>query len=206
MPRASSILCIPAVLVLAGSARAIELPVIVNGVQVVQAPKTPPVASPDADKAKPPVIINNPSAALQPTPAGQTSDGKQPVIVNMAAAGPAKPAPARIAVAYTVPAYADYVTPVAYNTYGIGSMVGFDGGMGYGLSAAYGGGFGNYGGYGYGGYVVPAYDTFGPWGYGSYPPLVEVLDTGVRANVGRLVSIPSVRAPVYGSVIGVYYR
>jgi hypothetical protein len=204
MPRASSIFCLPAALALAAAAPAVELPVIVNGTQVVQA-KTQPVAPPVGGKLQMPVIVNYPSAALQVAPADQKADGKLPVIVaNPVVPRPANVAPARVAVAYIVPTYSEYVTPVAYNAYRVGSMLGLDAGGGYGFSAPYGGYYG--GGYGYGGYGFPAYDTFGPWGYGYNPPLVEVLGTGVRANVGRLTSIPSVAAPVYGQVIGVYYR
>jgi hypothetical protein len=204
MPRASSLLSLSAVLALAGMAPALEMPVIVNGAQESQ----PAKPAPDAAKTQPPVIINYPSAALQPAPADQKTDAKLPVIINYAAPA-AKPGPARFAVAYNVPVSDDYMAPVAYNSYRLGSMYSLDAGMGYGLSAPYAGMYGGYGsgyGYGYGGYVVPAYDAFGPWGYGLYPPLVEVLDSGVRPNAGRLTSMPSVRAPVFGQVIGVYYR
>jgi hypothetical protein len=200
MPRASSILCLPAVLALAGAASAVELPVIVNGAQVAQATKTEVAPAPAGAKTQLPVIINYPSAAFQAAPAGQKTDAKLPVII----ANPVKPAPARVAVAYTVPEYVNYMTPVAYNAYGIGSAYGVNDGLGYGMSASYGGGY--YGDYGYGGYAIPAYDAYGPWGYGAYPPLVQVLDTGIRANAGRLTSIPGARAPLYGQVIGVYYR
>lgn len=201
MPRASSILCLPAVLALAAAAQAVELPVIVNGTPVAQATKTEQAPAPDGAKMQLPVITNYPSAALQAAPAGQKSDAKLPVIyANPVVANAVKPA--RVAVAYSVPNYVEYMTPVAYNAYGVGSMASLDGGLGYGMSAPYGGGY-----YGdYGGYVYPGYDVFGPWGYGAYPPLVEVLDTGVQAYVGHLTSMPSVRAPVYGAVIGVYYR
>jgi hypothetical protein len=205
MPRASSILCLPAALVFSAAAPAIELPVIVNGTQVAQA-KSQPVAAPAADKKQLPVIRNYPSAAFGP--ADQKSDGKAPKIVNNPGHLPANAAPARVAVAYTVPTYPDYMAPVAYNAYRTGAIFGFDAGAGYGFSAPYGGNCGGYygGGYGFGGYVLPGYDFFGPWGYGFAPPLVEVLDTGVRANAGHLTSMPSVAAPVYGHVMGVYYR
>jgi hypothetical protein len=200
MPRASSLLCLPAALVLAAAAPAVELPVIVNGTQVVQA-NTQPSNPPAPPKMQLPVIYNYPSAAMPP--ADQKADGKLPVIVNRPGAPPAaNAAPVRVAVTYVVPTYTNYMTPVAYNGYGNGGMYSADVGMGYGYSAPYGGGYGS----AFGAYAIPAYDTFGPWGYGLYPPLVEVLDTGVRANVGRLVSMPSVRSPVYGHVMGVYYR
>jgi hypothetical protein len=199
MPRASSILCLPAALVLAAAAPAAELPIIVNGAQVVQA-KTQPSDPPVPAKMQLPVIYNYPSAAMPP--ADQKADGKLPVIVsNPVAPRPANAPPVRVPVAYMVPTYTDYMAPVAYNAYGMGGMYSADVGMSYGYSAPYGG----YGS-GYGAYAIPAYDAFGPWGYGLYPPLVEVLDTGVRVNVGRLVSMPSVRSPVTGHVMGVYYR
>ena len=209
MLRASSILCLPAALALATAVPAADLPAIVNGTQVVQG-KTQPATPPAADKSRLPVIINYPSAALQ-APTDQKSDAKLPVIIgNPPAPQAANPAPARMAVAYTLTAYNEYMGSVAYNPYRLGTMASYDYGMGYGFSAPYGGyytgGYG-YGGYGYGlGYGFPTYDTFGPWGYGLYPPRVEVLDSGVRPNVGRLTSMPSVASPVYGHVMGVYYR
>jgi hypothetical protein len=202
MPRASSILCLPAVLALATAAPAVELPIIVNGNQLVQA-KDEPAPPPAAVKSQLPVIINYPSAALQAAPA----DGKGPVIIaDTAGPRPIKPAPVRVAVAYALPMESDYMAPVAYNAYGIGSMLGVDAGLGYGVSSPYGAGLGYYGAYGYGGYSYAAYGPVAPWGFGLVPPRVEVLDTGIRPNAGRLTSMPSVRAPVYGQVMGVYYR
>jgi hypothetical protein len=135
MPRASSILCLPAILALVGAASAVELPVIVNGTQVAQATKTEVAPAPAGAKMQLPVIINYPSAALQAAPAGQKTDAKLPVII----ATPVKPAPARVAVAYTVPTYVEYMTPVAYNAYGIGSTYSVNGSLGDGMYAPYGG-------------------------------------------------------------------
>lgn len=218
MLRASSFLSLSAVVALAAAAPALELPVIVNGTQVVQAPKPPAANPPEQAKGKPPVIINYPSA-LQ-SEAAKPGNGKGPVIITgPAIPHPAKAFPARVAVAYNS-TISDYMTPVAYNAYGYGQgFGGYAGGLGYGMYdpytagvGSYGGyGFGGfgYGGYGYGGFVLPAnaaVGPFGPWGYGYTPPLVNVLDTGVRANVGHLVSMPAIAAPVFGDVAAVYYR
>lgn len=194
MLRASSLLSLPAALAFTAAATAIELPVIYNGTQVAAAPNAaadPPAAT---GKVELPTIINYPSAAFPKT------DGKPP-------AAP-KATPVRVVVAYDA---GDYMTPVSYNAYGAGPMLGIYEGMGYNMAAPYGLGFGNYGGYGYGGYGY-GYGGYGP-GFGLAttlvdlrPPRVEVLDTGVRANVGRLASTPSVAAPVFGEVMAVYYR
>jgi hypothetical protein len=133
-----------------------------------------------AAKAPPPVIVNQPSAPK-----------------------PAKPAPARVVVPLTIGAIADDVAPVTYNAYYGGPFAG----IGY-VTPYWAGGYGY--GWGWGGYspyFYPAYDpwfTFAPWGVGR-PPRIELLDTGIRHNVGSLISMPY-PAPVYGNVLGVYYR
>ena len=209
MPRASSVLCLAVVLALAGQAAAIELPVITNGTQVAQAPPAP--AEKPASNVQPPVIHNYPSAATQPAE-GAKSDIKLPMIVNQPAVKvePAKAPAARVAVAYLASENL-YMSPVGYNAYGGGGSI----------LGAYG-----YGGYGYGGYgyMAPSMGGyFGGYAYDAYtgyapamaltpsildlrPPRVEVLDTGVRPNVGRLASMPAVSNPVFNQVIAVYYR
>jgi hypothetical protein len=123
-----------------------------------------------------------------------------------------------MAYVYSVPTTIDYMTPVAYNAYRYGPTLGaYTGGMGYGMYSPYSAGLGYYGGFGYGGYGYGGFGYGGGYGYaaplpvapggvGWLPPRVEVLDTGIRANVGHLTSMPAVAAPVYGDVIGVYYR
>src|SRR5438105_1889250 len=124
MPRASSILSLPATVALATLAPANELPVIINGTPGVAA-KGQPSAPPPAAKSQLPVIINYPSAVLQTAPVA--TNGKLPVIVaDTAGPRPANPVPVRVAVAYTFPVSAEYMAPVAYNAYGIGPMLGVD--------------------------------------------------------------------------------
>jgi hypothetical protein len=202
MPRASSVLCLPALLGLAAAANAVEPPVITNGVQLAQAPKAGD--QPAAAKGQLPVIVNYTAAFKgEPPPA----DGKGPKIINESPAAKPGNAPARVAYAYTYPYVGEYMSPVAYNAYGYGPMLGLNAAYGYGqgydMMAPYAGGFG-YGGYGY----AAAYGGLGfaPAVYDWRPPRVEVLDTGIRANVGRLTSMPPVREPVWGDVIAVYYR
>src|SRR5437588_523564 len=81
-------------------------PVIVNGTPVAQAPKAEPAPPPAGAKSQLPVIINYPSAALQPAPAeGRRADVQLPTVVNNPPApAPARAAPARVAVAYLAPA------------------------------------------------------------------------------------------------------
>jgi hypothetical protein len=160
----------------ASRSAAAELPVITNGTQTTRSDNAPPPAA----KAPLPVIVNQPSAPK-----------------------PSKAPPVRVVVPYNVAAIADDVGPVTYNAYYSGPYAGIGylppnwaGGYAYGL-----------GGWGYAPYGYPAYDAwygFAPWGVGR-PPRIELLDTGIRHNVGSLVSMPF-PAPVYGSVLGVYYR
>jgi hypothetical protein len=153
---------------------AAELPVITNGTQTTRTDGL----SPDAAKAPLPVIVNQPSA-----PKG------------------AKAPPTRIVVPLTVGAVADDIAPVTYNAYhygpfaGIGFVPPFGGGYGYGF------GGGAVGPYGY-----PYYDaifSFTPWGVGP-PPRIQLLDTGIRHNVGSLVSMPY-PATISGAALGVLY-
>jgi hypothetical protein len=215
MPRASSVFCLPALLAAASLANAAELPVIVNGTQVAQAPAPTSDAPPPA-KGQLPVIINY-AAAFQATPSeAPKSDAKLPTIVNESPK-PTKAAPVRAVYAYSFPAGGEYMAPVAYNAYSVGGpMLGAYGSLGY-MPTGYATGIGYYGGAGYGGL---GYGYAAGYGYSAYspavaltsslvdlrPPRVEVLDTGVRPNVGRLTSMPSVASPVYGEVIGLYYR
>jgi hypothetical protein len=207
MPRAPSILCLSVALLVAASARSAEMPVIVNGNALARADK-PPAASPPPSNVQLPKIVNLSSLAVQ-TPAadGKTSDSKAPVIVNQAPAPKASNAmPVRYVVDYNMYAASDYVRPVGYNSY-----AGYNGLYSGYSDYGYTGGFGAYAGYGMGSYGMGGYGGYGPaYGYAPFiadlrPPLVEVLATGVRANVGRLTSMPAVAAPVYGEVIGVYY-
>jgi hypothetical protein len=231
MPRASSLFCLPAVLALAASAHAIELPVIINGDQVAQN-KAQPTTSPASANSPAPIIINFPSAAF--VGGNPKSNVPLPTIANQTpAANAGTAAPARAPNAYAVWVNNGYVTPVGYNAYGFGSGfgaygggwganmyapyaggLGYYGGLGYG-GLGYGGlgygglgfsglGYGGFGGYGNGGYAAPL--PVAPWGLSWLPPRVEVLDSGVRANAGRLTTMPGVAAPVFGDVIGVYYR
>ncbi|HEY1377644.1 MAG TPA: hypothetical protein VGF55_12665 [Gemmataceae bacterium] len=215
MLRAASILSLPAALALAATAPAAELPVIINGSQLAQAPKTEPAPQPAPAKGNLPVIINYPSAAMQAVPAND----KLPKIVNLSpAAPPAKPAPGKV-VFYNWAALADVMGPVGYNAYSVGPSLGLGAGLGYELGyemygAPYAGGLtGYYAGYGgayplgYAGYgYAPGGIAMAPSLVDLRPPRVEVLDTGVRANVGHLTSMPAVREPVYGQVIAVYPR
>jgi hypothetical protein len=208
MLRASSLLSVSAALALASMAQAIEPPVIVNGTAVAQAPR-PEQAPPPADP-KPPVINNWPSAAQTAPADNRKTDVKLPTITaDVLAIKPAAAAPARVAVAYTAPVISEYMTPVAYNAYGVGPQLGLNAAYGYDMYSPFVGGYG-YGGYGYAGYgYAGAYGpslALAPTFYDFRPPRVEVLDTGVRPNVGHLTSLPSVREPVFGQVIGVYYR
>ncbi len=206
MLRAASCLSLSAALALAATAPAAELPVIYNGTQVAQAPAGQP-AAPPAEKGPLPVIINYPSAVLnQKAPA----DGKGPTIVNLPVPKPER-GPARVVVG-NVAAYADTMGPVGYNAYVAGPGLGLDGGLGYSMYSPYAGGYGGYGGYygyAYGGYpaygYAPGYALNAAW-VDLRPPLVNILATGVRPNVGHLTSMPSVREPVFGEVVGVYYR
>jgi hypothetical protein len=162
----------------AARAPAAELPVITNGRQLTRADDAPPAPA----KAPLPVITNQPMAPK-----------------------PAKAPQPRIVVPYTVGAIADDLGPVTYNAYYAGPYAG----IGYGYPSwvgGYGYGYG-WSGWGYGSIAYPAYDPwygFAPWGVGR-PPLIQVMDTGIRYNVGSLVSMPY-PAPVYGSVLGTYYR
>jgi hypothetical protein len=193
MLRATSFLGLLALGAMAQSqVRAGDLPVIVNGTQVAQATKVQPTAPPTTAKGPLPIIINYPSAIMPPAPA------------NPQAPKPAK-APTRVVFAYNAAAVADDIDPVAYNIYRYGPMLGAYGygGPGYGISP-YAGAYGYSSAYGYSGYGAGlAYTTAI---VDLRPPKVEVLDTGIRPNVGRLTSMPAVGAPVYGEVIGVYYR
>jgi hypothetical protein len=210
MPRASSVLSLSVALALAASAYAVDPPVIINGTSVAKA-QQPPAEKPADSKVQPPVIYNYPSAATNPPAEGKKSDMKLPTIVNQPpAVEPAKAPPAPRAVGYYVPYVTEYMAPVGYNAFGVGGP----------MLNAYGG-YG-YGGWGYGCYGYLAGGYLGGYGYDAYtgyapalamtpsildlrPPRVEVLDTGVRANVGRLTSLPSVREPVWNPVVGVYY-
>jgi hypothetical protein len=223
MPRASSLLGVAAILAIATAARAVELPVIINGTQVVKAAK---VEQAPANQPQP-VIINYASLFSAP-PAERAADAR-PTIVNLAPApapAPGRPVLGRAVLPYTIGAIADDVDGVAYNAYCFGPALSLctalscgtcspfaywpdyygGNGFGYGYGCGYGcGGGGCNGGYPWAGYcgAIP----WGPWGFGWWPPKVEILDTGVRPNLGRLTSMPSVCAPVYGSVVGVaYYR
>jgi hypothetical protein len=185
-------------------APAVELPVITNGTQVAQAPK-PEAAPPPAPADKRlPVIINYPSALSQPAPAdAPKSNVPLPVITNLSpAVKPARPVGTRVVLPLDVAAYADDVGPVAYNVYGTGWVNGYYGGWGAWPYAGYG--WCDWCGYGYPVAMYGAPLPWTPWGVGLVPPRVEVLDTGVRANIGHLTSLPSVRSPVYGAVLGVY--
>jgi hypothetical protein len=161
---------------------------------VTQAPAPAPKEVQPADaKVQLPVIVNYPSAAGVKYPDRPAN---------------APPAPAR---AYAYRTFTDgYVTPSYYNAYA--PLYGY-GAAPYNVAApfnAYGFGFGGYGyGAGYfGGYTAPslAYAAIPGALVDLRPPLVNVLDTGVRANVSGLTSMP-VAAPVYNDMIAVvYYR
>jgi hypothetical protein len=193
------LLYVPAALALAGVAPAAELPVVYNGVTQAPAPAPKEVQPADA-KVQLPVIVNYPSAAGVKYPERPAN---------------APPAPAR---AYAYRTFTDgYVAPSYYNAYA--PLLGY--GAGYNMAAPYGAFGYDYGAYGYGGFGGLGY---GLGYYGGYtapslayavmpgalvdlrPPLVEVLATGVRANINGVTSMP-VAAPVYNDMIGVvYYR
>jgi hypothetical protein len=213
MPRASSVLSLPALLALAAAANAAEPPVITNGTPVAQAPKPGDKPPPPAAKAQLPVIINYAAAFTAPADA-KAAEGKGPTIINQspAVAKPAK-VPTRVAVAYSYPYTGEYMGSVAYNNWGFSGPAfggGYAGYVGDPYAAGYGSGAYGYAGYaGYAGYGYSAYGpgvALVPSLIDVRPPRVEVLDTGVRPTVGRLASMPAVREPVFGNVIAVYYR
>jgi hypothetical protein len=176
----------------ANTSQAADLPVIINGTQVVQAPK--------AEQAPPPAKSNT----QLPKIANYPSDLNLPVVKQAKGL-------TRVVVPLDIAAASDDVAPVTYNAYCWGPMLGLYGGPGYGLYAPWSGAYGYssaYGGYcgGYGYYGCGPGLAYSTAIVDLRPPKVEILDTGVRANIGRLTSLPSVGEPVYGDVLGVYYR